>query len=663
MTDMKGRLTIIAAAAMSCALSACGGGSASTDRAEPAADVQRVTFPEVITRTVFQNGAISFQISPVRQSSEHVTCSVDSVEVSPCLLDDSHGQIQFSGLASGSHVVSVQLSQDASQPASRVDHQLSVESVQLIVFGATPGGIASAIAAARSGLKVALLEPSDGVGGMMSNGLARTDVGPRSGEIIGGIAAEFLGRVQAEEQASGACSSGCEAPFDLESRVARHVFESMLGEANVIVERDAGLQGVVKDAAVIQGLQTTRGDVAGQIFIDASYEGDLMAHAGVEYAIGREPRVLAAPDDPSQLALQEDNAGVMRYRVPMSTLRADPFVVPGDPTSGALPFVEPRPAVMPVEGEGDGRVMAYTWRLCVTDDPSNRIAFTAPPDYDPSRYEAAARVAQALAQSGADLATQMFNPARTVLSKDRAHYKYDLNGGSTFSSDMTAPGLNQAYVEGSEVERERIRSAYRSYVAGLLYFWQTDPRLQSLNQKVASFGYCADEFTDHEYWPRQLYVREARRMRGEYVMNEADVMQNGRRPAIVDPVGFGSYDIDLHAHRYFAAPVDWPDGSRREAIVVEGFRIVSLPDHRPYPVSYRALVPQARDATNLLDPVTLSATQVAYGSLRTEPTFLILGEAAGVAASIAVERQIAVQAVPYDELRDTLLSRGQRITD
>jgi hypothetical protein len=626
-------------------------------------DTQRITFETSIVRTAFDNGAIAFQISPARQPAERVVCTVDETELRPCLLDDTHGRISFAGLVAGSHAIVVQIFRDTTVPIARGDHQLKVEQAQLVVFGATPAGVAAAIAAAQSGRSVVLIEPSRWVGGMLGGGLAKTDIGPRGHEVLGGLAAEFFRRVHAVQSEAGACPDGCDSPYDLEPHVAEGMFDTMLAQADVIVEREVELRGVRKEGSVIRAVATSRGELVAQVFIDASYEGDLMALAGVEYAVGREPRLLAPADDPAAVAQQEDFAGVDRYRVPAGPARADPFVIPGDPTSGTLSFIEPRPGSIPPEGDGDSRVMAYTYRLCVTDDPANRIPFSAPADYDPLRYEASARVALAWMQQGADLAIKMFNPARTVRSKDRSYYKYDLNGGSTFSIDMTAPTMNQAYVEGTAAERSRIRREYRDYASGLLYFWQTDPRMQGLNRKLARFGYCADEFVDRGNWPHQLYVREARRMRGEYVMNEADVLQNGRRPAIVDPIGFGYYDIDMHTHRYFAGLVDWPDGSRHEAIVAEGFRIVHLPDDRPYPVSYRALTPQARDATNFLNPVTLSATHVAYSSLRMEPAFMMFGEAAGVAASIAIENNSTVQAVSYNELRSRLLARGQRITN
>ena len=536
---------------------------------------------------------------------------------------------------------------------------------KIVVFGATPAGISAAVAAARAGQTAVVLEPTRFVGGMMSGGLTKTDLGPRGHEIIGGFAHEFLQRLRNIHMASGACAAQrCPGLYDFEAREAEKLFETVLREARVIVERSVQLTAVVKNGARLQSLSTSRGDVAGEVFVDASYEGDLMALAGVPYTIGREPHLLAdPPDDPIQLAMQEDFAGTPRYGIPFSGVYVDPYRVPGDPASGPVPYVEPRPAVFPTVGAGDGRVMAYTYRLCVTDDPSNRIPFTAPPGYDPAQFEASARVAQALAARGVDLAQRMFNPAVTVASTNRAYYKYDLNGGSTFSIDMTAPDMNQAYVEGDEATRERVRAAYRSYIQGLLYFWQTDPRYGGLNAKIARFGYCRDEFADRDHWPHQLYVRVARRMLGEYVMNEADVLQNGRRPPIQDSVGFGAYNIDMHTYRYHVGPVNWPDGVRRDALVAEGFLIAHAPNDAPYPVSYRALTPRAADAMNLLNPVTLSATNVAYSALRMEPTFMILGQSAGIAAALAVETGQDVQALNYATLRMRLLAAGQKLVN
>lgn len=620
----------------------------------------RVVFQPGVTKTVFENGVLEFTVDPPLDDSERVVCHVAEAAGEPCMMDDSVGRIVYQSAGPAPTVVRVEI-RVGDEAAGRVwEHVIERIEPSVVVFAATPAGITAAIAASRAGQPVVLLEPTRWIGGAMTGGLSKTDIGARGHEVVGGIADEFFIRVRDAERMRGACIEPCNSfRYDFEPKVAEEVFEAMLEEAGVAVERGARLLSVNKADATILSIQTSRGELAGKVFIDASYEGDLMALAGIEYRVGREPQKLAEPpSDRALLAEQEDHGGMLPYRLPRGTA-IDPFVVPGDSSSGTLPFIEPRPAVLPQAGEGDSRVMAYNYRLCVTDDPSNRIPFTAPEGYDAAQYEAHGRLAMALRRGGLDLAEHMFVVQPTAYSSARAYYKYDLNGASTFSTDMAAPQMNQAYVEASEQEREQIRAAYRRYIEGLLYTWQTDPRFGSLNEKVARFGYCKDEFMDRGGWPHQLYVRAARRMVGEYVMNENDVMQNGRRPPIQDPVGFGYYDLDMHSHRYFAAPVTWPDGTRREALVLEGFLIVRLPDDAPYPISYRSLIPRAEDATNFLNPVTLSATHVAMSSIRMEPVFMVLGQAAGTAAAIAAETGTRVQDISYAALRSWLLHGGQ----
>ena len=647
-------------------VAACDGGSGGSPLDSDASPglASSVSFRDAQARTAFAEGAVDFTLSQPLLKDQELVCTLNGAAAQPCLTASTNGQIRFSALAPGLNRLRAELRGADGAPIGNAEHMLEVTTPGVVVFGATPGGIASAVAAARAGQTAVLLEPTRWVGGMMTAGLTKTDIGPHGHEILGGFAAEFFQRLRAAELATGACvAQPCPGAHDFESREAEKLFETVLTEERIIVERGVRLLAVHKEGATLHGLATSRGELSGQVFIDASYEGDLMALAGVPFTIGREPRVLAdPPEDPVQLAVQEDNAGVPRYRIPVGVY-VDPYQSPGDAASGTLPFVEPRPAPFPRAGDGDARVMAYTYRLCVTDDPSNRIPFAAPPGYDPARFEAPARVAQALAATGVDLAKVMFTPAPTVLSANRAYYKYDLNGGSTFSTDMTAPDLNQAYTEADDAERERIRGAYRDYVRGLLHFWQTDSRFGTLNAKVARFGYCRDEFVDRGGWPHQLYVRASRRMIGEYVMNENDVLQNGRRPPIVDVVGFGAYNIDMHTYRYHVGPVDWPDGIRRDALVIEGFLTVHAPNDEPYPVSYRALIPRAADAANLLNPITLSATHVAYSALRMEPTFMILGESAGIAAALAIETGQSVQALNYSTLRQRLLAKGQRLVN
>jgi NADPH-dependent 2,4-dienoyl-CoA reductase/sulfur reductase-like enzyme len=649
---------------LSSMLVACGGGGddgSSPAPPPPAPPAQRVTFSGSQSRTVLPAGSVAYSVSPALAANEQAVCSVDGT-VTPCAAGSSaNGQVPYTGLLPGSHALRVEIRAADGTAAARADRTVEVTSAKVVIYGGTPGGVTAALAAARAGQTVALLEPTKWIGGMMSGGLAKTDVGNRGAEVISGLAIEVFEKIRAVEATRGVCSAPCAGLFDFEPQAAERALEEMLAKDQIIVEREAPLVEARKDGAALRSVVTARGEVMGQVFIDASYEGDLIAAAGVPFELGREARITAAAGDAAQLALQEDDAGTPRYAVPRGVY-VEPYLVPGDPASGTLPYVEPKPAPIPTVGSGDSRVMAYTYRLCVTDDPTNRIPFAAPAGYDPANYEAHGRLADGMVQQrGLDLGTILFNPAATVRSVDRGYSKYDLNGGSTFSIDMTGPDLNQAYVLGDETARERIRQAYQSYIRGMLYFWQTDPRLRNLNPKIARFGYCKDEFADRGGWPHQLYVRAARRMVGEYVMNENDVLQNGRRPGIADPIGFGAYNMDVHTVRYHVAPVNWPDGSRRDALVNEGFLTVLQPNDAPYPVSYRIIVPRADAATNLLSPVAVSATHMAYSALRMEPTYMMMGQAAGMAAALAIETQQSVQAVSYSSLRQRLLNGGQKL--
>ena len=537
--------------------------------------------------------------------------------------------------------------------------QATVSRADVVVYGATPAGVTAAVSAARAGRKVVLLEPGRFVGGMMTGGLSNTDTGQRGAEVISGLAGEFFRRARAIEEARGACLDPCASSFFFEPHVGEQVFETILREAGVTVERSAHLLDVEKNGTTIARLRTSRGDVHGDVFIDASYEGDLMKLAGVSFRIGREPRRSGGASDVIAPADQEDNAGMQQRQLPLG-LHIDPYRVPGDAASGTIAFVEPRPDPLPEVGDGDSRVTAYTYRLCVTDDPTNRIPFARPEPYTPSDYELHARLAASVPPD-VDVARNMFNPARIARSRDRNYFKYDLNSSLTLSTDLTGDGLNQGYVDQPQAAREQIQRRYRHFIQGWLYAMQTEPRLKALHGRVSQFGYCADEFTSDGGWPHQFYVRVARRMVGAYVMNENDVMQNGRRPRIADPVAFGSYSLAAHHHRYLAAPVEWPNGQRKDAVMLEGLLIGRIPNDAPYPISYRSLIPRENEARNLLNPVTLSATHVAYSSVRMEPTFMMLGEAAGIAASLSIESKNSVQTVSYSELRQRLVKAGVRL--
>ena len=534
--------------------------------------------------------------------------------------------------------------------ASSVDHAQSTESArigartEIVVFGGTPGGIAAAVSAARAGRKVQLIEPSAWVGGMMSGGLSNTDTGQRGPEVISGLAGEFFRRVRVIEQMRGACLEPCASSFLFEPQVATQVFESMLREAGVAVERSAHLVDVKKNGTAITSLVTARGEVRADVFIDASYEGDLMKLAGVPFRIGREPRRMAGADDAAALAEQEDDAGVQRRQLPLG-LHIDPYRVAGEPASGLVAFVEPRPDPLPEVGDGDARVTAYTYRLCVTDDPTNRIPFTRPERYAASDYELHARVA-ASAPADVDIARNMFNPARVARSRDKNFFKYDLNSSLTLSTDLTGDGLNQGYVDQPHAGREQIQRIYRDYIQGWFFAMQTEPRLKALHARVAQFGYCADEFTDNGGWPHQIYVRESRRMLGMFVMTENELLKTRPTP---DPVGMGSYTIDSHnVQRYVT-----PDG----AVQNEGD--IGVSTNGPYSIAYGALVPRRGQAGNLIVPVCVSSSHIAFGSIRMEPVFMVLGQSAATAAAMAIDGGVALQDVPYAQLRERLLKDGQ----
>jgi hypothetical protein len=564
--------------------------------------------------------------------------------------------ISFRTVAVSAVLLLVITAEHHAQPARRA---AIASHTEIAVFGATPAGVTAAVSAARAGRKVLLLEPGAWVGGMMSGGLSNTDTGQRGPEVISGLASEFFRRVRAIEESRGACLDDCASTFFFEPHVGQQVFEEMLRDSGVVVERSAQLVNVEKDGATITRIVTSRGEVRADVFVDASYEGDLMKMAGVPFRMGREPRRLASAKDTAALAEQEDDAGVQRRQLPLG-LHLDPYRVPGDATSGTIAFVESRPDPLPEAGEGDSRVTAYTYRLCVTDDPTNRIPFTQPKGYRASDYELHARLAAAV-RPDQDIVRSMFNPARIARSRDKRYFKYDLNSSLTLSTDLTGDGLNQGYVDLPHAKREQVQRTYRDYIQGLFYAYQTEPRLSALRDRVSQFGYCADEFTDNGGWPHQFYVRVGRRMVGQYVMNENDVMQNGRRPKIEDPVALGTYSVAAHHHRYLAAPAEWPNGQKKDAVMLEGLLIGRIPNDAPYPISYRSLTPRETDARNLLNPVTLSATHVAYSSIRMEPTFMMLGEAAGVAAALSVESKGSVQSVSYPSLRRRLVEARLRL--
>lgn len=491
------------------------------------------------------------------------------------------------------------------------------ERTDVVIYGGTSAGVAGAVRAARDGLRVVLIEPTQHVGGMSASGLGATDIGNKA--AIGGLAREFYRRVGA--------AYGVEEAWTFEPHVAQRVFDAWLAEAGVTVVRGERLDlrvGVRRRGGRIDSVRCESGRVfRGAVFIDATYEGDLLAGAGVSYVVGRESN---ATYGETLNGVQVGNATKHQFAV-----RVDPYVRPGDASSGLLLGIEPAPP--PPDGTGDDRVQAYCFRMCTTDVPANRRAWEKPTDYDPLRYELLLRQFDV---------GEKRTPWHRVMMPSR---KTDTNNNTAVSTDFI--GGNAGYADGDYAARERIVAAHRSWQQGLMWTLATSPRVpEPVRREVQTWGLARDEFADNDNWPRQLYVREARRMVGAYVMTQHDCQ--GRRSA-EDSIGLAAYTMDSHnVQRY----VDASGAVRNEGDVqVGGFP--------PYPISYRAIVPREAECTNLLVPVCLSASHIAYGSIRMEPVFMVLGESSATGAGIAIRRGVTVQAVPYDVLASQLRANGQ----
>ena len=492
----------------------------------------------------------------------------------------------------------------------------------VVIYGGTAGGVVAAVSASREGKSAVIVEPGRHVGGMVSGGLGATDFGNRA--AIGGISREFFRRVlrhYVETYGAGSAQvKDCSDGFHFEPHVAEAVFRKMLEEAKVEVVFDSTLARVEKDGARVASIATSRGDVfVGSVFIDASYEGDLMAKGGVKYAIGREGR--------DQYG--ESIAGVQAR----SPAHQWPVAVPALGDDGKpLPSVQSGPTGP--AGSGDGKTQAYNYRLCMTDRKDNIFPFPKPPGYDPARYELLARY---LARKPDLKVGQLMNPVRMPNGKT------DTNNNGAFSTDHI--GGNWDYPEADEATRRKIRDDHVAYVQGFLYFLANDPRVpKALHDEMAGWGLAKDEFLDTDHWPNQLYVREARRMLGSYVMTQSDIMDDRTK---VDSIGLGSYNTDSHHVRR----VVQPDGSALN----EGDFQVRV---RPYAIPYRSLVPRPSECSNLLVPVCMSASHVAYGTVRMEPVYMILGHACGVAAALAVDEKVPVQAVPIERLTSKLAEQA-----
>ncbi|OCA86123.1 xanthan lyase [Bacillus sp. FJAT-27225] len=498
-------------------------------------------------------------------------------------------------------------------PASKGSKPIVIER-DLIVYGATPAGITAAIQAIRMGMTVAITEFGGHVGGITASGLGASDSGAKA--AIGGLSREFfreLGKYyNTEEQ------------WTFEPKAAKYVFEKWLKQYEVDVFFNQHLENVKTEKSEIKEITMEDGTVykAG-FFIDASYEGDLMAKAGVTYFVGRE----------SNATYKETYNGI-QFGHPHHQFKKwiSPYNHEDDPSSGVLAGItETTHDTLGYQGQGDHRIQAYNFRICLTKNPDNRLPFPKPPAYDQERYRLLLRYINAGVWDAMNLHTMLPNG------------KTDLNNYGGFSTDYI--GMNYSWPEGNYQTREKIFQEHFTYNLGMLYFLANDERVpQTIRDEVSQWGLASDEFEDTGHWPHQLYIREARRMISDYVMIDRDCL--GERSA-EDSIGLASYQMDSHHCR---------------RVIIDG-RVYNEGDVEipisPYPISYRAIRPKANECTNLLVPVCLSSSHIAYGSIRMEPVFMILGQSAGAVAALAHQNQTTVQEVQYDQLKKVLHDYGQ----
>ncbi len=530
------------------------------------------------------------------------------------------------------------VSADRSAPAPR---RIKAD---IIVYGGTSAGVITAVEAARRNHKVVIVAPEMHLGGLSASGLGFTDTGNKS--VIGGLSREFYQRIYhyyqkpetwrwQEQSAYGNVGQGTPAVdganrtmWIFEPHVAEKVFEDFVREYKIRVYRNQWLdreKGVKMEGNQILSITTIDGSEYGaKQFVDATYEGDLMAAAGVSYHVGREAN---ATYGETWNGIQ---VGVLHHGHHFGTMKISPYKIPGDPASGILPRISALPPG--TKGDADLRVQAYCYRLCLTKNEANRVPFPRPEGYDPSQYELLLRVLE----KGWREVFAKFDPIPNL--------KTDVNNHGPFSMDNI--GMNWDYPEASYQRRKEILEEHTTYQQGLLYFLANDPRVPAdVQSEMKKWGLSADEFTDNNHWPHQIYVREARRMAGSFVMTENELL--GKKP-VPQPIGMGSYTIDSHNTQRYITPEGYVQN--------EGDIGVSAPI---YQIDMGAILPRQGECANLLVPVAVSSSHIAFGSIRMEPVFMILGQSAGTMASMALEKRTGLHQLTYDEVRSQLLKGGQ----
>ena len=529
----------------------------------------------------------------------------------------------------------------------------SMPAYDVVIYGATSSGIAAAIQTQRLGKKALLLEPTSRIGGLTTGGLGQTDIGNKS--VVGGISREFYQGIHTyysksdnwnwqtkEEYRDGGqtrTSVGELAMWTFEPSAALKVYEQMLEEAGVEVKFNMKLdreKDVEKVSGKIQSISMVSGETyAAEMFIDASYEGDLMAAVEVDYVVGRESNATYGETLNGVHPKLRDTT-MTGYPAGNSIHHnfvdgVDPYIKEGDPDSGLLPNINPNgPGEL---GAADHHLQAYCFRMCLTDHPENRIPFAKPDNYDEINYELLLRNYEAGEEGFPWINSNMPNR------------KTDSNNRTGFSTDFI--GQNYDYPEATYAKREKIAQQHRDYQKGLMWTLAYHPRMSDhIKKEVSRWGTCKDEFIREDGWQQQLYVREARRMIGSYVMTQYNC--EGLH-VVEDPIGMGAYGMDSHHTQRYVNDQGYVKNEGNVEAKVQA----------PYPISYRSITPKKDDCTNLLVPVCLSASHIAFGSIRMEPVFMVLGQSAAAAACLAIDETVAVQEVPYNKLRQLLIEGKQ----
>lgn len=497
---------------------------------------------------------------------------------------------------------------------------IAQQQVDICVYGGTSGGVIAAYTARKAGKTVLLIEPGKHLGGMTSGGLGLTDIGNKY--AITGIARDYYRRIGQHY--------GKFEQWIFEPHVAENLFNDYVKRGKVDVLFSHRLASVKKNGGSIQeivlensGNPSAKRTVRAKMFIDCSYEGDLMAKAGVSYFVGRE--------DNSKY--NETLSGVQLMTGHQLPDGIDPYKTPGNPESGLVWGVSP--AKLEPNGTGDGKAQAYNYRICLSSDPANQVPITRPEGYDSTHYELLARLIKAQPQK------------RTLndyfIWSGMPNKKTDINNRNGFSTDMI--GMNYGYPDGSYEKRAQIIRDHERYTKGLLYFFGHDSRVpQELREQMLKWGYPKDEYTDNGNWSPQLYIREARRMVGEYVMTQANCQG---KEVVKDGVGMAAYTMDSHNIQRIVIEKNGQKMAKNEGNVeVGGFG--------PYPIAYRSLIPKETECRNLLVPVCMSASHIAYGSIRMEPVFMVLGQSTALAASMAIDAKTSVQKIDIAKLQNEL---------